>query len=192
MELNRREMILASAAAMLGITAIPKVVSARPINTEWFTKKHYLWLFDQINSRNSGEVIERSKFETHSEFQIGFHSELMRLTNIMERRTLDNHSRFWIVARPDMFTRQNNIFYLRSNLLFKNEINSGVFQFETLCGKWDVYSCDDFPDNKVMIGMGYRSVRRFRPIKERKSGDSGCYLGVPTSDNYSIITISNS
>lgn len=185
---------------------------------EWHTHKDLMRILNFAQKHSCKEKLDftnpvhwnGSDLPLHEAFYLS----LMRLSNIMYRRTLDNISDWWIVVSPQMC--QQDIWYShqfcdwdKENKIWvkwywkdrSKEVSPGVWKSGKVGSKWQIYIDEKFPSNVVLLGMGYKKVTRFKKTGKIISNtydnngnswtheypETEAYLGNPTSYNYSLI-----
>jgi hypothetical protein len=214
--MNRRELFGYAAGGLAALT-VPSlgVAQSPPKPPPWFTKNQLLHLFKQLDGTGTRETIDMVKpkfwnghdLEPHEALFLG----IMRMSNVMHRKTLDAQSKQWIVVGPRMCRHELWYKYVFSDYStpgkeggewvkkpwrtrIKEEVTPGVYHIGHLNSKWNFYVCEGFPDNKLMLGMGHREVIHFRRggMVRHSWGDYPemiPYMGKPTRKNYAVITL---
>lgn len=217
-------MMLISLGTAIGVPLMAQAVlpPVKPPLPSWFTKKQLLHLFHQLDGQTTRETLDMVACRCWTDNVLlpheHLHLAIMRMSNIMNCKTLDRNSDYWLVVSPEMCSKPTSVWHpfmfadyttpgkmggeyirrdWRSDIL--EEVTPGVYKVGRLCGKWWFYVCEDFPDNKVMLGMGHREVIQYKSDGTMKQMDLGGkiyeypnripYMGKPTKKNYAVITL---
>lgn len=214
--MNRREMLQCVASSVAALS-FPGFSTAQITPYKWFTRKQLLHLFKQLDGQTTRETVDMVKLRSWSGIPLepheSVHLAIMRMSNIMYRKTLDGQSQHWLVIAPEMCLKTPDIWHKFQFSIYstpgkqggtwqrkhwkhfvKEQVCPGVYNVGNLCGKWQFYVCEGFPDNKIMLGMGYKQVIHFRKegMKQYEWGEYPNlvpYMDKPTRKNYAIITL---
>jgi len=204
--MNRREMFKYAAGSFIALSLPDIVIAKQPT---WFTKKQLLCLFNQLDEQTTRETVDINELKNWNgeplEPHEMLHLSIMRMSNIMHRRTLDSKSQYWIVVAPSMcdgdmwYPYQFSIYqgkYPNGKWIKKSwqsyireEVSPGIYSIGNIGCKWNLYVCSEFPDNKIMLGMRYKEVINFRKQDWGEIPNYVPYMGKPTRNNYAIITL---
>lgn len=216
--MNRRELLKYLAAGVATCT-LPNISIAKEYS--FFNKNQLLRLFKQIDaSKGLKEIIRMNNLKEWNGSTLkpheAIHIAIMRISNLMHRRTLDNQSQHWIAVDESM--TKHDLWYKFQfckystpgqeggtwepkpwQYFIKNEIAPGVFNIGNLCGKWDFYVCPGLPKNKILCGMGYKQVVHFRQEGTiqydwdipNEYPNLVPYMDKPTLKNYAVINLEN-
>jgi hypothetical protein len=215
--MDRREALkfgLGSLAAL----ALPSLARASAPVPTWYTQAELRAIYKFLDGKAARETVNIRNpvdwtggvLEAHE----AVYFAIMRLTNIMHRRSMDCDSNHWMVMSPEMADR--NIWHKVNNCdystpgrpggewvwkswrkFIRAEVSPGVFRIGAMNNKWERYVDVGFPDHKLMMGMGHKDNYK-KVVRFRKEGmvqyDWGeypnfvPYLGQPTRANFAIIT----
>lgn len=216
--MNRREMLKCTIGGVATLS-LPSMLFAQPIKQPtWFTRQQLLKLFKQLDGQTTRETVDMvdPRFWNGRSLETweAVHIAMTRMCNIMHRKTLDYQSKHWLIVSPATCRSKYWPGYVFGTYStpgkmggvwieypwyksIKDEVAPGVHEVGWLNGKWQFYVCEGFPDNKIMLGMGYKEVIHFRRGAMKRYEWGECpefipYMAKPTRKNYAIITLKDS
>ena len=215
MKVTRREMLRTTVGGMATLLAFPFPASPKSkpkTNSQCLTQKNLLTIYAHVKGNTTQENIDLDNYkpidwagkplvwaEKPLVLHEAFYLAIIRMSNIMFRKTLDSNSKHWMVMSPSMCGR--DIFPPHQFGVWSNpgsldgiwikkdwrdsaiQISPGVSKVGTMNGKWTMYLAELFPQNVVMLGMGDRQVVRHK----RHNNKIIAYRGPPTTHYYAII-----
>jgi hypothetical protein len=212
--MNRRELLRLGVGGLAAL-ALPGFVRASAPRPTWFTHEELGRIFDWVDGQTTRETVDLDDPRFWNDKRLEQHEvvslAIMRMANIMHRMTLDQKSTHWMVMSPGTASRDiwhPAVFceyttpgrrggeWVRKPWRRFNqaEVSPGVYRLGSFNGRWQMYVDERFPENKLMLGMGYRTVVRFR--REGVVRDDWGeypklvpYEGRPTLRNFAVITL---
>lgn len=214
MKMNRRTMLAATGSAAIGLMLPIKIQAAKISKPkhEWFAHeelmKTYRFVRDHgyppIPVGNGFGTSELVTLDNGKEGYENFYLALMRISNIIHRRTLVGDQPHWIVLSPGLCSQ--NIFFPHQFASWSSpgdknghwikrhwtknakEVAPGIFKVGAICCRWTIYvDCRGgrYLKNDVLLGTGYKTVVRYKRIKP--NAEIVPYIGNPTISNYGLI-----
>lgn len=213
--MNRREFI-AACGGLATLPMIGKVECLPKVEYPFWTKPQLIKLFNLFDGKITREIVDLQELKDWNGELLKpeelVHLAIMRMSNIMHRKTLDRTSNHWMVMNPNTCSKDiwsKHVFHDYSTpgkeggrwlkrhwyARVTERTSPEVYKLGNLCGKWQMYVCDGgFPDNKIMLGMGFKQVVHFRRegMKVDEWGERPNfvpYMDRPTVKNFAIITL---
>ena len=207
--MNRREM-LKVAASSLAALLLPNFTVAATKKPEWFTHDELMVIFNHVYGKTSHEYINLDNPVNWKGMQLDLHEAyylaVIRMSNIMHRKTLDNVSKHWMVVSPSFCERPiwyghqfgvystpgkpGGVWIKKHWREVSKEVAPGVYSIGNMNCKWSLYLDEKFPANVALLGMGYRQVVRHEYTgKKNAEGypEIKARLGKPTVKNYAYV-----
>lgn len=159
--------------------------AAPPQQPKWFTHRHLRIILNHIDGKGTRETVDVAEPKSWNNEPLTTHEAvylaIIRMSNIMFRKTLDKNSPWWMVVSPALMDRtdiwpkymcctyttpgKKGGDWLRYPWRrdIQEEVSPDIYKMKfALNCKWQLYVAEQFPQDKMLLGMGYKQVTRFR------------------------------